>query len=198
MEKRLQRNEQDKMIAGVCSGLADYFDVDVTWIRIAFVVAVMIGASGLLAYIVLWIAVPPKPYMPDYGQFNADYKVYAEANPNNPVSAGSVPKPKKVNNGNGRLIAGTFFVFFGTFFLLNEFDLIPYWVDFHKLWPVILIIIGGFTLIGATKKKPWKEDWKKDTAFYESTSTTSESAPETSTSTDEITTGTDQTTNKPL
>ena len=43
MEKKLQRNQQDKMIAGVCSGLADYFDVDVTWVRIAFVVAVMVG-----------------------------------------------------------------------------------------------------------------------------------------------------------
>lgn len=156
------------MIAGVCSGLADYFDIDVTWIRIAFVVAVMAGASGLLAYIVLWIAVPKKPYMPDYGQFNADYKVYDRANPNNPVP-GAPFQAKKPGNGNGRLIAGAIFVFLGTFFLLNEFDLIPDWLEFHKLWPVILIGMGIFTLVRSAKKEPWKEDWNKEAGFNDQT-----------------------------
>jgi phage shock protein PspC (stress-responsive transcriptional regulator) len=51
MEKKLQRIEQEKMIAGVCTGLAEYFDIDVTWIRIAFVIAVLAGASGILVYV---------------------------------------------------------------------------------------------------------------------------------------------------
>lgn len=45
MEKKLTRNEQEKTVAGVCAGLAEYFDVDVTWIRIAFVLAVLAGFS---------------------------------------------------------------------------------------------------------------------------------------------------------
>ncbi|WP_276363058.1 PspC domain-containing protein [Daejeonella sp. H1SJ63] len=143
MEKKLQRNEQDKMIAGVCSGLAEYFDVDVTWVRIAFVLAVMAGASGILAYIVLWIAVPKKPYIPDYGQFNADYKVYDQPNPG---FTGQYSRPKKYDHGTGRLIAGSIFILFGAFFLLNEFNLIPDWVEFHTLWPLILIAMGVYTL----------------------------------------------------
>lgn len=143
MEKKLQRNEQDKMIAGVCSGLAEYFDVDVTWVRIAFVLAVMAGASGVLAYIVLWIAVPKKPYIPNYGQFNADYKVYEQADP---AFSTQFATPKKYDSGTGRLIAGSIFIFFGTFFLLNEFNLIPDWVEFHTLWPVLLIAMGVYTL----------------------------------------------------
>lgn len=196
MEKRLQRNEQDKMIAGVCSGLADYFDVDVTWIRIAFVVAVMAGASGLLAYIVLWIAVPRKPYIPDYTKFNADYKVYDQANPNNPVPGEAYPL-KKTGKGNGRIIAGSIFIFFGTFFLLNEFDLIPDWVEIHNLWPLILIAMGLYTLARSAKKEPWKEEWNMDADLNEPI-ITPEPAVKTSEGGEETNTITDETPNKPL
>jgi phage shock protein C len=54
---RLYRSTTDRQIAGVCGGLAHYFDVDATLVRIAFVVAAFTSV-GLLAYIVLWIAVP--------------------------------------------------------------------------------------------------------------------------------------------
>ena len=127
MEKKLQRNEQEKTVAGVCAGLAEYFDVDVTWIRIAFVLAVLAGFSGVLAYIVLWIAVPVKPFVPNYGQFNADYKVYDNAaNPNGPINDpdfSGIPYPKKKKSGNGGVVIGLIFVMFGAFFLLDEFTL---------------------------------------------------------------------------
>jgi phage shock protein PspC (stress-responsive transcriptional regulator) len=54
---RLTRSETDRVIAGVCSGLAAHFDLDPVLIRVAFVVGAMFG-PGLIAYIVLWIAVP--------------------------------------------------------------------------------------------------------------------------------------------
>lgn len=56
--KRLYRSETDRQIAGVCGGLADYFEVDPTLIRILFVALVFLGGPGLLIYIILWIAVP--------------------------------------------------------------------------------------------------------------------------------------------
>ena len=163
------------MIAGVCTGLAEYFDIDVTWIRIAFVVAVVLGASGILAYIVLWIAVPKRPYLPNYSQFNVDYKVTEPKNIPNPAFSS-----KKKGNGNGRLITGSIFIFFGTFFLLNEFNLIPYWVDFQNLWPVILIVIGLYTLAKARIKEPWNENWTQNNGFNQSPTATSE-APVTTT-----------------
>ena len=78
MERKLQRNTQDKKLAGVCSGLAEYFDVDVTLIRVVFIMAVLAGFSGILAYIILWIIVPVKPLMPgSYSRhYTADYRVY--------------------------------------------------------------------------------------------------------------------------
>jgi phage shock protein C len=80
MERKLQRNTLDKKLAGVCSGLAEYFDIDVTLIRVAFIMAVVAGFSGILAYIILWIIVPVKPVIPgSYNrQYTADYRVYNE------------------------------------------------------------------------------------------------------------------------
>ena len=167
MEKKLQRSQQDKMIAGVCSGLSDYFDLDITWVRIAFVVAVILGASGLLAYLVLWIAVPRKPYLPDYGQFTANYKVNDLANTSNSMPGMSYLKPKKKDTGNRRLIVGVIFILFGIFFLLNEFNLIPDWIDFNNLWPLILIGIGIYTLSGAVNNDKSKDDQAQFTTFNE-------------------------------
>jgi phage shock protein PspC (stress-responsive transcriptional regulator) len=55
--KRLYRNENDKVIGGVCGGLAAYFGLDTILVRIIFLVVAFAGA-GILAYIILWIAVP--------------------------------------------------------------------------------------------------------------------------------------------
>jgi phage shock protein PspC (stress-responsive transcriptional regulator) len=55
--KRLFRNENDKVIGGVCGGLANYFGLDTILVRIIFLVIALAGA-GILAYIILWIAVP--------------------------------------------------------------------------------------------------------------------------------------------
>ena len=80
MEKRLQLNKEYKRIAGVCAGLADYFEVDVTLVRLAFVFTVLAGFSGILAYIILWVVVPAKRversnYHPYANQYHTNYTV---------------------------------------------------------------------------------------------------------------------------
>ena len=57
--KRLFRDPDDKKIAGVCSGISNYFGIeDPIWIRLAFVVLVIVGGVGIIPYILLWILVP--------------------------------------------------------------------------------------------------------------------------------------------
>lgn len=56
--KKLYRDPDDKKIAGVCSGLAAYFNIDATLIRIIFVVLLLGYGSALIAYVVLWIVMP--------------------------------------------------------------------------------------------------------------------------------------------
>ena len=59
--KRLVRSSTDSKIAGVCGGLADYFDIDPMIIRLVWVVLFLCGGTGGLAYIVLWIVLPLAP-----------------------------------------------------------------------------------------------------------------------------------------
>ena len=57
-EKRLLRQPKDKMIGGVCTGIAEYFDIDPVIIRVIFVLALFMGTMGFWLYIILWIIVP--------------------------------------------------------------------------------------------------------------------------------------------
>jgi phage shock protein C len=59
--KRLVRSSTDTKIAGVCGGLADYFDIDPMIIRLIWVVLFLCGGTGGLAYIILWIVLPLAP-----------------------------------------------------------------------------------------------------------------------------------------
>ena len=58
VKKRLYRSETDRIIAGVCGGIAEYFDVDPVLIRVIAVVLFFAGLFGFLAYLVLWIIIP--------------------------------------------------------------------------------------------------------------------------------------------
>jgi len=56
--KRLYRDPDGRMIAGVSSGLAAYLNIDPVWVRVLFVISLFLGFFGLIAYVVLWIVVP--------------------------------------------------------------------------------------------------------------------------------------------
>jgi phage shock protein C len=59
--KRLWRSRKDRKIAGVCGGLGEYFKVDPVWVRITFIIFLLLGGSALLVYLLLWILVPLEP-----------------------------------------------------------------------------------------------------------------------------------------
>jgi len=59
--KKLYRSRTDKMIAGVCGGLGKYLGIDPTLIRLLFVLVVLMGGAGVLAYLILMIVVPEEP-----------------------------------------------------------------------------------------------------------------------------------------
>jgi phage shock protein C len=58
MEKRLHRSRTEKMIGGVCGGLAEYFEIDPTIVRAAWVVITLMAGVGILLYLILWIVMP--------------------------------------------------------------------------------------------------------------------------------------------
>ena len=56
--RKLYRSRNQRMVAGVCGGLADYFNIDATVIRVLFLVLAVFGGTGLVVYLVMWIIVP--------------------------------------------------------------------------------------------------------------------------------------------
>jgi phage shock protein PspC (stress-responsive transcriptional regulator) len=176
MEKRLQRDEHNKMIAGVCAGLADYLNIDITLVRAAFVLAMVLHGCGLGVYIILWIVMPKKIYdfnrpgfnnaglvdytVPPQGDGPIDYSVpnpFGGFTPPQQQGAPFVMPPKKKSNGG--IIVGIALVAFGSFFLLDNFDLLPDW-EFHRLWPLIFVVGGLLLMFSRKKQDPWeKEDW---------------------------------------
>ena len=61
MDRRLYRSNTNRMIAGFCGGLADYFNIDPTIVRLGFVLFTLAGGSGILAYAIGCLVVPSNP-----------------------------------------------------------------------------------------------------------------------------------------
>ena len=190
MEKRLFRNEHDKVIAGVSSGVAAYMEVDVTIIRLLFVLStIFLMGTGILVYLIMWIVVPANTDpAARYRKFNDYFQETKKSAPvNDPGTFGQTENPiagstqnwssstfnteqaktpnqpdysfMKKNSDTGRTIGGLFLLVIGLYFLMNEFDIIPYWFSLGKLWPLIFIAIGISFVAKSKRKDPW-EDWK--------------------------------------
>lgn len=68
-QKKLYRSKIDRMLGGVCGGLAEYLGLDPSIVRLIFVLVSIFGENGVLIYIILWIIVPENP-----GEMNKDSK----------------------------------------------------------------------------------------------------------------------------
>lgn len=133
---KLYRSERDKKIGGVCGGLANYFDVDVVLIRVAFVLLLLFGGGGFLAYVILWIVIPTEPR-----DFTKAGNIQEDTSNTGETSEKGVENQNKKNNTS--LIAGMLLIFVGLIILFDK--ILPYYniIDF---WPVILIVIGALML----------------------------------------------------
>ena len=151
--KKLYRNTYDKVIGGVAGGLAEYFDVDVIIFRLLFVLLVLFGGGGLVAYIIMWIVVPAKPISFQYNKASG-----AQTNPGPGGDAGGAPDagnttadsgkatssvPSAKTPSNTSLVAGIILILVGVLFLANR--MLP-WFEIRDFWPVLLIA-GGFLII---------------------------------------------------
>mgnify|MGYP000923634219 CR=1 FL=1 len=76
MKKKLYRNTDEQMVAGVLAGLADYYEHDVVFYRLAFLVLLIVTGlmPGVLVYIGAWIIIPEKPSIEPVSE--ADYTIY--------------------------------------------------------------------------------------------------------------------------
>jgi phage shock protein C len=131
MKKKWYRSRKDKMIGGVAGGLAEYFDIDPTIVRIIFVAGLFMGA-GFLAYIILWIVVPEEPY----GIDNVEQPDLKQENANKQTTNDPNAQAKSDHKSNRPHIFGAILIILGVLLLLDNF------VRFHVFWPLLLILIG--------------------------------------------------------
>jgi phage shock protein C len=131
MTNRLYRIRSKKMIAGVASGLSEYFDIDPVFIRVAFIVLTLTHGVGLIAYIILWVVMPEKiEVAPETGAINAT----------DPVAGAGIDTQFREQKRNSRFsVAGIILIVLGLLFLAENF--IPIF-DLEDFWPVLLIAVG--------------------------------------------------------
>lgn len=144
MAKKLYRSRTERMIAGVCGGLAEYFDIDPTLVRLIAVALTLAGGSGILAYIIFWFVVPQKP-------LNL-------ASVDDPTMAASTAETEDVESeksneaSSAALFVGIILTVMGFLFLVGNFISLA-WFSFSKLWPLVLIAIGIIVILKGTGSK---------------------------------------------
>ena len=146
--KRLFRSKSNQVIAGVCGGLGEYFNTDPILFRLLFVVAFIFCGSGLLVYIILWIAVPENPAGFNSAS-NLNHDTMNENTSNYQTDPNAKPTDKKQERGDGNLWGGVILIALGAIFLIDRF--VPR-IDFGDLWPVILIAVGAILITKAYQK----------------------------------------------
>lgn len=137
-ETRLHRSQTDSMIAGLCGGLGEYLNVDPILFRVLFALAFILGGSGLLVYIILWIVIPEGPPLKiKTDNLNEEHMNDTNNQTDSGMNTGDDPKKPQKNDGN--LWGGLILITLGGIFLIDRF--VPR-IDFGDLWPLILIVVG--------------------------------------------------------
>jgi phage shock protein C len=157
--KRFLRSKTERVFAGVCGGLAEYFQIDPILIRLLFVVLALVGGGGVLIYVILWIVAPEKVSVYTNTQDAPTDQGYSPPPPppepkpayENPLASPASPPLVKRRRPHRGLIGGLVLITLGVLFLIDEF--VP-GIDFGDLWPVLLVVIGiGLLINGVSGRK---------------------------------------------
>ena len=122
MSTRLYRTEDDKKLAGVCSGLAHYLRVDPVFVRLAFVALAPASGLGIIFYLVLWLVMP------------LEKEVMREE------LLGEKSDPHKIKLNTSVMSFSIVMVIIGATLLLGNFHILARW----GVWPLLLIVLGAW------------------------------------------------------
>lgn len=152
MESKLYRPKEDRVIAGVCSGIARYFKIDVIIIRLIFVLLAIYAGSGVLIYLILLIIMPEengKSYADDVKKnINENKKTEIK---NELKNAASEIKKSAAKNSRNTEVFALILIFLGLMFLMQNF--LPVIFNFAKLWPLFFVLLGIIILFSGGRKE---------------------------------------------
>ncbi len=157
MERRLYRSRTDRMIWGVCGGLAKYFELDPTIFRVIFVVLAFINGIGIIAYILMAMIVP----LEDSKAAKAKETIRENIEEMKESASELGEELRTTFSGKGgeteernkrfrRTIFGIVLITLGVIFLLGSFDLF-WWFQWRYLWPLVLVAIGLVIILSRRK-----------------------------------------------
>lgn len=150
MNRRLYRCRHDRRLGGVAAGVAEFFGLDPTLVRLLWVVSVFFGGISLLLYIGMWIIVPLEPVSVDEAGTAVAGDAGTAADHAGAAMEGHLHQP----HGDGRwtTILGGVLILFGTLALVDRF--LPALDVEHFLVPAIMIGIGAYLVTSAVRREP--------------------------------------------
>lgn len=143
MNKKIYRSQKDKMLGGVCGGIAEYFNIDSTIVRLLAILLFFAEGIGVFLYFACWIIIPEAPSSGSYS-FN-------DGNADNAYSDDkgfSTDEAAKPDTGNGQKIIGFGLIALGLIILIDKW--IPYF-HWRRFWPLILVGFGAVLVLKGVK-----------------------------------------------
>lgn len=129
----LYRSVKDRKIAGVAGGIGEYLEIDPAIVRLVWLLAILFGGAGFLAYLIAWIVIP---------------EAKVNTNEENNVQEKTVPSVGKTELTGGLTFLGVLLIVIGIYLLVKQF--IPFGLV-NYFWPIIIISLGIFLLIPKNK-----------------------------------------------
>ncbi|MFA5532074.1 MAG: PspC domain-containing protein [Candidatus Shapirobacteria bacterium] len=142
--KKIYRSKDDYILAGVCSGLAQYFEIDPTLMRVIFILLFIGGGSGFLIYLVLWLIIPKEGGKEI--KIDREKKVKEFANDLGDKAqtvASEIRSEIKSSKKRGNFF-GLVFVILGIAILVEK--LVPVQLHWDYIWPGILVFLGFYLI----------------------------------------------------
>ena len=151
MKRELYRVRSNAMLGGVCAGLSEYLGLDVSLVRIFFVIIGLASGVGVLVYLVLWIVLPEKEKLSSSQPFSFQPGEFANrAREMGQEFGEAVRKP----NPDSAKFIGIALVVAGILIFLQTLNL-PwlFWLRQEFIWPVILILAGVLLVLRSVRGK---------------------------------------------
>lgn len=134
--KKLYRSTTDTMIGGVCAGIAEYFNIDPTIVRLLAVILFFADGIGFLFYFLAWIIIPERKDYIDVDSVTDDEDDLSSEENNRVFTVKKGHSPQR--------ILGIILIGAGIFFILDKWF---FFIRWYRLWPLILIAFGVYFVI---------------------------------------------------
>lgn len=137
-EHRKLTRSSERMIGGVCSGLARYLNLDPVLVRLVFIALALVNGLGVLIYLIMWLLVPDEAAGPQSGDDVIRANLEDIGNQARRIG-------ERIGRSEGSaFLFGVLLIVLGGLFLLRNF--VP-GIDMSLMWPLLLIALGGYLLL---------------------------------------------------